>query len=234
MKLGLKPARVRLGQHQGLSEQAVASGADAPGVAADGSGLTLRNYLGGTEGNEILTTAAAAVLTVLLIAEGITILSIGGLLSAHMFIGIVLIPPVALKLGSTGYRFARYYGGSPTYRSKGPPPLPLRVLAPVLVVSTLGVFSTGVWLLLLGHKSDGVLFLHKATFVLWGAVFAIHFLAHTPRMLRSLRADWGRIRRRDVPGSGLRGLLVSASVGAGLALALSLLSAIAGWQGSAG
>ncbi len=43
-----------------------------------------------------------------------------GLLVAHMFIGLVLIPPVLLKLGSTGYRFARYYTGAPAYRAKGP------------------------------------------------------------------------------------------------------------------
>jgi hypothetical protein len=40
-----------------------------------------------TEGNEILTSATAVVLTLLLIAEGITIVLIGDLLSAHMFIG---------------------------------------------------------------------------------------------------------------------------------------------------
>ena len=48
----------------------------------------------------------------------------GGLVSAHMFIGMVLIPPVLLKLASTGYRFVRYYTGSQAYRAKGPPPLP--------------------------------------------------------------------------------------------------------------
>ena len=67
-------------------------------------------------------------------------------LIAAVDIGMVLIPPVALKLGSTGYRFARYYLGSPVYRAKGPPLLPLRLLAPVLVLTTLLVFATGVWL----------------------------------------------------------------------------------------
>ena len=68
--------------------------------------------LGGTEGNEILTSATAVVLTGLLAAEGFTIVRMGGLVSAHMFIGMVLIPPVLLKLASTGYRFVRYYTGS--------------------------------------------------------------------------------------------------------------------------
>lgn len=146
--------------------------------------------LGGSTGNAILTSATASVLAVLLIAEGITILRMGSLLSAHMFIGLALIPPVLLKLASTGYRFVRYYSGAPSYREKGPPLLPLRLLAPVLVASTVAVFSTGIWLLLLGHKSDQVLLLHQVFFFIWGAVFGIHFLAHLPHALRSLRVDW--------------------------------------------
>src|SRR5450755_653763 len=66
--------------------------------------LMRRWRVGGAEGNEILTSAAAVVLVGLLIAEGITIVHMRGLLSAHMFIGLVLIPPVVLKLASTGYR----------------------------------------------------------------------------------------------------------------------------------
>jgi hypothetical protein len=193
--------------------------------------LSWRDRLGGTEGNEILTSATAAVLTILLIAEGITIIRMGGLVSVHMFVGMLLIPPVLLKLASTGYRFARYYTGARTYREEGPPPLALRLLAPVLVVSTVGVFVSGVWLLLLGHRSDQLLLIHKVSFIVFGVVFAIHFLAYAPRVVRSLRADWGSVRHQAVPGTGFRGLLVAASVGAGLALALSLLSAITGWHG---
>jgi hypothetical protein len=190
-----------------------------------------RERLGGTDGNEILTAAIAAVLTLLLIAEGITIIWIGGLLSVHMFLGLVLLPPVLLKLGSTGYRFARYYTHSRPYVRKGPPALLMRLLAPVLVVTTIGVFVTGVWLLLLGHKSDQMLFFHKVFFFVWGAVFAIHFLVYAPRVLRSLRRDWSSARRHAVPGSGLRRMLVVAGVGAGAALALSLLGTIGNWTG---
>jgi hypothetical protein len=186
--------------------------------------------LGGTEGNAVLTSATALVLTVLLAVEGITILRMRSLVSLHMFIGMVLIPPIALKLGSTGYRFVRYYTGSRAYREKGPPPLPLRLLAPVLVVTTISIFVTGVWLMLLGHRSDQLLFLHKLSFFIWGAVFVIHFLWHVPPMARSVRRDWGAPRRRAIPGSGLRGMLVAASLGGGVALALALLSVIDGWH----
>jgi hypothetical protein len=202
-----------------------------PHRARDGIRIGWRERLGGAEGNEILTSAAAAVLIVLLALEGITIIHMGGLVSVHMFIGLLLIPPALLKLASTGYRFVRYYSGAREYREKGPPLLPLRLLAPVLVASTVAVLASGVWLLALGHRSGQVLEIHKIAFIVFGVVFAVHFLAYVPRMVRSLRADWGPIRRQAIPGASVRGMLVAASLGAGLALSLSLLSAIEGWHG---
>jgi hypothetical protein len=187
--------------------------------------------LGGTEGNEILTSATAVVLTGLLAAEGFTIVRMGGLVSAHMFIGMVLIPPVLLKLASTGYRFVRYYTGSLAYREKGPPPLPLRLLAPFLVATTIAVFVTGVLLLVAGHKSDTLLLIHKVSFIVWGVIFAVHFLAYAPRVVRLLRDRWGAARREAVPGAGARGLLVAATLGGGAALALSLLPTMNAWHG---
>ncbi|MDX6658353.1 MAG: hypothetical protein QOH62_3146 [Solirubrobacteraceae bacterium] len=186
---------------------------------------------GGTEGNEVLTSAVAAILTLLLIGEGVTIIDMGGLRTEHMFIGMLLIPPVLVKLGSTGYRFARYYLGARAYRQKGPPLLPLRLLAPVLVVMTLAVFVSGIVLLIDGRKSDLVLEIHKVTFIVWGVVFAVHFLAYIPRMLRSLGSDWTVTSRRKLPGSGLRLGLLIASVASGAALALLVLSPIRGWHG---
>ncbi len=188
---------------------------------------------GGTVGNEILTSATAAVLTVLLIAEAVTIVWLGDLRTAHMFIGIVLIGPVVVKLGSTGYRFVRYYGGSRPYRQKGPPVIGLRLLAPALVATTLLVLVTGVWLLVLGHRSDVVLQLHKIGFIVWGACFAIHFLAYVPRAWGALSAA-GADGPRRTAGSGLRSALLSAALGGGVAVALTLLSLMQVWHGGGG
>lgn len=215
-----------------LPDEAVAAGSasrrrDTRRAAA----LSRRTRLGATEGNEILTSVTALLLVALLIAEGLTILRIGSLITPHMFTGMALIPPVLLKLGSTGWRFARYYTGAHAYVEKGPPLLPLRLLAPILVVATIVVLATGVWLMLLGHRSGTVLLLHKASFIVWGAVFAIHFLAYLPRMVRSLRADWTASRRHEIPGAGVRGMLVAASLGGGLALAVAVLSLITAWHG---
>jgi len=193
--------------------------------------LARRGRLGGTEGNEALTIGAAVVLTLLLMAEGITLLAMGSLLSVHMILGLVLIPPVLLKIASTGYRFARYYTHSRPYVEKGPPPLALRLMAPVLVLTTVGIFVTGVLLLALGHKSDQLVFLHKASFIVWAGAFGIHFLWHLPHLLRSLPGYRRGARAPRVPGSGARGMLVAASLGAGVALAISLAGVISSWHG---
>jgi hypothetical protein len=195
-------------------------------------GLRLHaDRLGGTDGNEVLTSAAAVVLILLLAAEGVTILNLRGLRGPHMFIGMVLIPPVLVKLGSTGYRFARYYTRAPAYREKGPPLLPLRLLAPILVAATLVVFATGVALLIVGHRSGLLLQLHKVGFIVLAAAFAVHFLVYLPRVARSLTSDWTAPRRREVPGSYLRLALLLGSIAAGIALALAVLSSITGWHG---
>jgi hypothetical protein len=199
-----------------------------PGAPADRG---RRPRLGGIAGNETLTSATAAVLTVLLLAEGVTVLNVRGLLHPHMFIGMVLIGPVLLKLSSTGYRFARYYSGARAYREKGPPAPALRMLAPVLVLATIGVLATGVALMALGRRSDAILGLHKLAFVVWGAAFAAHFLAHLPRVLRSLRADWTAAKRVEVRGAGQRAMLLCASLGGGVALAVAVLPLITAWHG---
>jgi hypothetical protein len=186
-----------------------------------------RERLGGTAGNRLLTSATGLVLAALLAAEGVTILWMGGLRTEHMFIGLVLIGPVALKLASTGYRFARYYTRSPRYRAEGPPLLALRLLAPVLAATTLLIFATGVLLLIAGHRSGLLLELHKVAFIVWSACFGVHFLWYLPRawtaLATSLRAD-------RVPGSSLRTLLLGAALGGGTALALALLSTIEAWH----
>lgn len=151
-----------------------------------------------------------------------------GLVSAHMFIGLVLIPPVVLKLASVGYRFGRYYTAARAYRAKGPPRTFLRVLAPVLVLSTIGIFVTGVVLMADGHKAGALLEIHKVSFIVWVVVFGVHFLAYLPEVLRGLPDAWTAARR---PAGGvLRGALVAASAGGGVALALALLPTITRWH----
>ena len=57
------------------------------------------------DANARLTAVMGLVLLVLLPVEGVTLLSLRSLLTVHMLVGVALIPPIALKLASTGYRF---------------------------------------------------------------------------------------------------------------------------------
>jgi len=178
----------------------------------------------GVEANARLTGGAAAVLLVLLAAEGATILNVRGLLSAHVFLGVLLVPPVLLKTISTGWRFLQYYRGSPAYRRKGPPPLVLRLLGPAVVVLTLVVLASGIALVLGPSSVRGqLLTLHKVSFVLWLAVMAIHVLGHLAETARLAPADWFRRTRREVAGAGGRQWTLVASVVVGCVLGAAML-----------
>jgi hypothetical protein len=177
-----------------------------------------RVFVGGSAGNEQLTLAVAALLIVLLAVEGATILRIGSLLTIHAFVGMLLIPVVALKLASTGWRMLRYYQRGEEYVLRGPPHIALRMLvAPVLVLSTLLVFGTGVALLALDQRHGTLVGLHKASFLVWAGAFGVHVLAHL--------LELPRLRRVRIPGALLRVALATASVAAGLVLALETLPA---------
>ena len=186
----------------------------------------------GVAGNARLTGGAAVALLALLAAEGLTIPFIGPLVGPHLFIGMLLIPPVLLKLGSTGYRFARYYTDSPTYRRKGPPSLPMRVLAPGVVLTTVALFATGVALTLAGPEDGGSLkLLHKASFIAWFALMTVHVLGHVLEIPSLALPDWRRSGGREaaLAGSGLRLALLASAIVAGLALALATISIADPW-----
>ncbi len=145
----------------------------------------------GAEGNEQLTAMVAMVLLAVLAVLGVTILRIGQLIWLHLFLGMALLGPVAAKLGSTGYRFLRYYTGSRPYRLKGPPPPPpvMRLIGPGVVISTVVVFLSGVLLLVDGPSSRGqFLLLHKASFFVWLPFTALHVLGHLQGLGGTLRA----------------------------------------------
>jgi hypothetical protein len=185
----------------------------------------------GVTANARLTGAVAAALLVLLAAEGATIPFIGQLLGPHIFIGILLIPPVLLKLGSTGYRFARYYTHAEPYVRRGPPPLGMRLLAPGVVLTTLVLFGTGVALLVAGPPSKTLIFAHKLSFFAWVGLMAIHVLGHLLELPRLALPDWRRSgpRAARLAGSPARMMALGASLLVGCGLALLSLSLAGPW-----
>jgi hypothetical protein len=187
-----------------------------------------RGLRGGPDGNERLTSTTGLVLFVLLAVEAATTLSLHSYLSVHMFLGLLLLPPVALKLASTGWRFARYYLGNAAYRQKGPPDLWLRLLAPPLVAATVLLFGTGVAFLAVGHGGGLLLAIHAASFAVWGGLITVHVLAYLTRVWRHGAADWRRSGWASREARLRRGAVVVALL-AGVAVGLGTYSVQTTW-----
>ncbi|MFL5655447.1 MAG: hypothetical protein ACJ8CB_14885 [Ktedonobacteraceae bacterium] len=143
-----------------------------------------------------------------------------------------MVGPLAVKLGSTGYRFLRYYTGSPVYVRKGLPHLPLRVLAPGLVATTLVVIGSGIGLVVTGPLYPGpLLLMHGLSTLLWLPLIAIHVFAYLWRALRSLADDWSKHPGRSLQKA--RGLRLGVNLGAllgGAIAALLVLPVAAPWS----
>jgi len=175
--------------------------------------------LGGSAGNEQLTAIVAAVLVPLLLAEAATLLNVRSLLTVHAFVGMLLVPVVAVKLVSAGWRMFRYYAGSEEYTLRGPPQIFIRaVVAPVLVASTVVLFGTGIALLAVDETQGTIVGMHKASFVVWAGAFAVHFLTRIRVLVRVLR--------RRLPGISMRVAAATAAVVAGVGVATLTLPAV--------
>jgi hypothetical protein len=183
-----------------------------------------------TEGNARLTGSTAAVLLVLLAAEGVTILQVGPLITPHVFIGMLLVPPISLKMGSTLWKFARYYLGAPAYLRKGPPLLVLRLLGPFVIVLTLAVIVSGVALLFTPFTwRSTLLLMHKAGFIVWLGAMTLHVLGHLADIARLAPRDWIRGTRRQAEGASARQWAVATSLVLGLILAVMVVPKVGPW-----
>jgi hypothetical protein len=181
----------------------------------------------GPERNSRLTALTGAALLVLLAVEGFTLLALRSMLSLHIFVGVLVVPVVLLKLGSTVYRLVRYYTRRPDYVRAGPPNPLLRLLGPVVVISTLVLLGTGLALIAIGPGGGIVLGLHKASFVVWVAALGAHVLGHLGRLPRVVSADLST--REALVGSRGRLLLVAGAVVVGAIAAVVALPYGAAW-----
>jgi hypothetical protein len=186
----------------------------------------------GVAGNARLTGSTAGLLFLLLAAEGATLLALGSLLTAHVFIGALLLPPTALKLASTGWKIVRYYTGAPAYQLAGPPPLSRRILGPAVIVTTAVVLGSGIALLLARpgtHAAEVLLGLHKASFIVWFVVMSAHVLTHLLRTAGTVMTEWLQRRPPDVPGRAARRMVVVCSLGLGLVFGVVSLAWTGPW-----
>ncbi|MDQ2743435.1 MAG: hypothetical protein M3Z66_14240 [Chloroflexota bacterium] len=191
---------------------------------------------GGTTGNARLTALVGLFLLVLLAVEGFTVLNVRALFIPHAFIGFLLIPPIGLKLASTGYRFIAYYAGNAQYRAAGPPsPVP-RILAPLLIAATVLLFASGVILVVSPPGEEGAWRqMHSLSFFVWFWLMSAHVLTYTLRAVSLARSDGAARSVQRVAGVFDRRMLVAGSLLLGLILAIAFLpwdTTWANWLGT--
>jgi hypothetical protein len=174
--------------------------------------------LPGVEKNRRLTSITATPLLVLLFIEGVTILlGVNQNISLHVFVGMLLIPPIALKLASVSYKFVRYYTGDAAYRAAGAPHPVLRALGPLVVLSTIALFASGVALIAFGRNTPGAMMVHKLSFFVWVGGMSIHVLGHARDLRDALVRELAR--RSDLRGRAYRAALVGLSLAIGVGVA---------------
>jgi hypothetical protein len=193
---------------------------------------------GGPAGNARLTAWIGLGLLIAFLAELVTLLDVTGLISWHIVIGVLLVPPALAKTATTGWRILRYYTG---YRQAGPPPLLLRLLGPLVVLTTLAVLGTGLALIPLGPDATFTplltvagqqiswLTLHQVTFIAWGVATGLHVLARTVPAARLALAAENRSNR--VAGTLARSLTMLATVIVAAIAAVIILRLSGSWTG---
>jgi hypothetical protein len=184
----------------------------------------------GVEGNARITGALGAVIFSLLFIEGITVLRVNDLLTLHVVVGMLLVAFVTVKIGSTGYRFVRYYTGEASYTAKGPPHVLLRVLGPVVVITTVALLGTGIAAALGGRQTEWLLPAHKASFILWFGAMTVHVLGHALQTPALAVADLRRHGRVRVPGAARRLWLLTGTTLFAVLLAVMGIGLAHRWQ----
>lgn len=181
--------------------------------------------------NERLTSIAGAVLFVLILVELVITANLHSLLSVHIFVGVLLAGPLVVKMASTGYKFVRYYTGSPVFQEKGRPHWLLRLAAPFLVLLTVLVFVSGFALAFVGPAHMGIFFdVHAASVALWIPVVTVHVYAHIRNVPRRVASDLTNRKGYHVPGrNGRVGLNIAALV-VGLIAAIVMMPVSASWN----
>jgi DMSO/TMAO reductase YedYZ molybdopterin-dependent catalytic subunit len=187
---------------------------------------------GGISGNRALTSTLGVLLLALLAVQvlsslGFALLSYnlptpGGPIfdvvrPVHFFVGFLLFPLIGLKLASVGYRVTRYYTRNPAYHDAGPPHPFMRLVAPLLVLSAVVLFASGVemWSF---QNQFGVTWItvHDLSAFAFVTLLTLHVAYHVRDARRAAVAD----ARTPAAGALTRRALLAGGAVAGLTLAV--------------
>lgn len=203
---------------------------------------------GGPAGNARITAWTGLFLLVLIVVELVTLVDVRTFISWHIVVGTLLVPLGLLKTATTTWRFGRYYTGHRPYRIAGPPATLLRVLGPLVVITTLGLLGSGLALIALGTtSSQQVLFtalgqridtltLHQGLFIAFGIVTGLHAVARIVPALAQVSGRMQRVAsaRTVVPGRGARITALLATTAAAVITATLVLGASSDWRHESG
>jgi hypothetical protein len=196
---------------------------------------------GGPAGNARMTAWLGILLLGAFLVELATLASLQRLVAVHIFVGALLVPLALMKTVTTTWRMVRYYTRNAAYQQSGPPPMLLRLLGPLVVLTALAVLGTGLALVAVG--TDGSFrplvtyagfvvdpfTLHKVAFVLWLGVTALHTLA---RLVPAIQLMVNRAgRTRFVPGTPARIGVLLATLAVSVVVGALVLSASSDWNG---
>ena len=105
----------------------------------------------------------------------------------------------------------------------------------MLVLLTAVMMGSGIALVLVPHSTRSqLLFVHKASFVLWFGAMTIHVLGHLVDTARLAPADLVACTRRQVSGAGARLWLQAGALVAGVVLGIVMLPTVTTWVTSGG
>lgn len=209
-------------------------------------GRLQRLLAGGVPGNRALTSTFGAVLLVLLTVQVLSALwfalmsydlpTPGGPIfevvrPVHFFAGFLLFPFIAVKLASTGYRFLRYYTRNRAYHEAGPPRLLLRATAPLLVLSTVVLFASGVEMWSFRNDFGWTwITLHDLSAFSFVALLLLHVAYHARETAREslhelrTRAEGTITRRALLVGGAAAGVTLAVGAAQWPSAALSFLA----------
>jgi hypothetical protein len=196
--------------------------------------FTTRRLRDARAANARLVAITGLALLVLLPVPYATALNLDVLWRVHYFSSLLLIPLLVVNLAGTGWRALRYYLRDRGFREDGPPhPMP-RITAPILVLSTVVLFLSGVAMLLGADRFGPWSTIHNAAAIVFTGALALHLLAHLWDTPAEVVADVAPTRAAPamrVAGSRRRITVTVVAFVLGITVAAAAMP-VSQWQGS--
>lgn len=175
--------------------------------------------------NSRLTAILGLTLLILFALQVVTVLpGVRSVLTWHVVFGLILLPPVGLKLTSVTWRMVSYHRGRDGFRrhhptaagAAGSGPVPRRAHRD----------PAGQWYhparRVPGWAQSPALLVHQVSFYAWLAAVVVHVVPHFLQAVHLASRDWARRVGGARRAAGRRGAVVAASLAAGALLAALL------------